>query len=84
MLDFALTSKEGLVGNVKLEGSCRDHGMAELQTPGEMSVAHIKHPALHFRRADSPGSCLPECCGMRTGGKRGPENQGLPPPVQEQ
>lgn len=54
MLAFVLTSKEGLVGNVKLKWrlGCSGHGMVELQIPEEMSVAYISLSAPDFRRAD--------------------------------
>ncbi|RMC19492.1 hypothetical protein DUI87_04104 [Hirundo rustica rustica] len=53
VLDFVLTSREGLVGNVKLKGSlgCSDYEMVESQDPEEMTMAHIKFPAVDFRRA---------------------------------
>ncbi|GAB0206162.1 hypothetical protein GRJ2_003081800 [Grus japonensis] len=54
MLDLVLTSKEGLVGDVKLKGSlgCRDHEMVEFKILRAVRRAHSKLTALAFRRAD--------------------------------
>ncbi|GAB0180593.1 hypothetical protein GRJ2_000524600 [Grus japonensis] len=54
MLDLVLTNKEGLVGNVKLNGSlgCSDHEMVELKVLRAVRRAHSKLTTLDFRRAD--------------------------------
>ncbi|GAB0205586.1 hypothetical protein GRJ2_003024200 [Grus japonensis] len=54
MLDLVLTNKEGLLGNVKLEGSlgCRDHEMVEFKILRAVRRVHSKLTTLDFRRAD--------------------------------
>ncbi|GAB0180284.1 hypothetical protein GRJ2_000493700 [Grus japonensis] len=54
MLDLVLTSKEGLVGNVKLKGSlgCSDHETVEFKILRAAKRAHSKVTTLDFRRAD--------------------------------
>ncbi|RMC04392.1 hypothetical protein DUI87_19213 [Hirundo rustica rustica] len=54
MLDLIVTSKEGLVENVKLKGSlgCPDHEMMEFEILGAARRAHSNLTALGFRRAD--------------------------------
>ncbi|KAM9653655.1 uncharacterized protein ACIBXB_010484 [Morphnus guianensis] len=54
MLDLILTSKEGLVGNVKLKGSLgySDHEMVEFKILRAVRRAHSKLANLDFRRAD--------------------------------
>ncbi|GAB0204924.1 hypothetical protein GRJ2_002958000 [Grus japonensis] len=54
MLDLVLTSKEGLVGDVKLKGSlgCSDHEMVEFKILRAARRAHSKLTTLDFRRAD--------------------------------
>jgi len=54
MLDPALTNKEGLVGNEKLQGSlgCSDHEMVEFKILREARRAHSKITTLDFRKAD--------------------------------
>ncbi|GAB0199653.1 lysine-specific histone demethylase 1A [Grus japonensis] len=54
MLDLVLTTKEGLVGNVKLKGSlgCNDHEMVEFKILRAARRAHSKLTTLGFRRAD--------------------------------
>jgi len=55
MLDFVLTKKEGLAGNVKLKGSlgCSDHEMVEFKILRAVRRVHSKLTTLDFRRADS-------------------------------
>jgi len=69
MLDLMLTNKEGLIGDVKAEGSlsCADHEMVEFKSPREASRAKSKLTTLDFRRADlTPlGICLEESHGIR-------------------
>ncbi|GAB0205858.1 hypothetical protein GRJ2_003051400 [Grus japonensis] len=54
MLDLVLTSKEGLVGNVKLKGNlgCSDHETVEFKILRTARRAHSKLLALDFTRAD--------------------------------
>jgi len=54
MLGIVLPSKEGLLGNVKLEGSlgCSDHEMAEFRILRAARRVHSKLTILDFRRAD--------------------------------
>ncbi|GAB0181465.1 triadin [Grus japonensis] len=54
MLDLVLTSKEGLVGNVKLKGSlgCSDHETVEFKILRAARRVHSKLTTLDFRRAD--------------------------------
>ncbi|GAB0182811.1 mitochondrial enolase superfamily member 1 [Grus japonensis] len=54
MLDFVLTNKEGLVGNVKLKGSlgCSDHEMVEFNILRAVWRTHSKLTTLDFRGAD--------------------------------
>ncbi|GAB0182454.1 mitochondrial enolase superfamily member 1 [Grus japonensis] len=54
MLDLILTNKEGLVGDVKLEGSlgCSDHEMVEFKILRAARRARSKLTTLDFRRAD--------------------------------
>jgi len=54
MLDIVLTSKEGLVGNVKRKGSlgCCDHEMMGFKILRAVSRAHSKLTALDISRAD--------------------------------
>ncbi|GAB0191898.1 nucleoside diphosphate kinase 6 [Grus japonensis] len=54
MLDLVVTNKEGLVGNVKLEGSlgCSDCEMVEFKILRAARRARSKLTALDFRRAD--------------------------------
>ncbi|GAB0204561.1 hypothetical protein GRJ2_002921700 [Grus japonensis] len=54
MLDLVLTSKEGLVGNVKLKGSlgCSDHEMVQFKILRAAKRVHSKLTTLGFRRAD--------------------------------
>ncbi|GAB0209472.1 hypothetical protein GRJ2_003414300 [Grus japonensis] len=54
MLDLVLTNKEGLVGNVKLNGSlgCSDHEMVEFKILRTARKVHSKLTTLDFRRAD--------------------------------
>ncbi|PKU30847.1 rna-directed dna polymerase from mobile element jockey-like [Limosa lapponica baueri] len=53
MLDFVLTNKEGLVGNMKLKGSlgCSDHEMMEVMILRAVRT-HKKLTTLDFRKAD--------------------------------
>ncbi|GAB0208089.1 hypothetical protein GRJ2_003274600 [Grus japonensis] len=54
MLDLILTSKEGLVGDVKLKGSLgySDHEMVEFRILRAARKALSKLTTLEFRRAD--------------------------------
>ncbi|XP_010179874.1 PREDICTED: protein FAM178A-like [Mesitornis unicolor] len=54
ILDLVLTSKEGLMGNVKLKGSlgCSGHEMVEFKIVRAASRAHSKLVSLDFRTAD--------------------------------
>ncbi|GAB0179147.1 hypothetical protein GRJ2_000380000 [Grus japonensis] len=54
MPDLVLTSKEGLVGDVKLKGSlgCSDHEMVEFKILRAVRRVHSKLTTLDFRRAD--------------------------------
>ncbi|PKU40674.1 glycerol kinase [Limosa lapponica baueri] len=54
MLDLALTSQEGLVGNVKLKGSlgCSGHELVEFKILRTARMVHSKLTTLDFRRAD--------------------------------
>ena len=54
MRDLVLTSKKGLVGNVKLKGGlgCSDHEMVEFKILRAARRAHSKLATLDFRRAD--------------------------------
>jgi len=54
MLDLALTSKEGLVGNMRLKGilGCSDHKMVEFKILKAARRARSKLTTLDFRRAD--------------------------------
>ncbi|GAB0208892.1 hypothetical protein GRJ2_003354900 [Grus japonensis] len=54
LLDLVLTNKEGLVGDVKVEGSlgCRDHEMVEFRILRGRSRAVSRITALDFRRAN--------------------------------
>ena len=54
MLDLVFTNKEGLVGNVKLQGSlgCSDHEMVEFKFLRAERRVHNKLSTLDFRRAD--------------------------------
>jgi len=54
MLDLVLTSKEMLVGNVKLKGSlgCSDHERVKFKILTAVRRPHSKLTALDFRRAD--------------------------------
>ncbi|GAB0179564.1 hypothetical protein GRJ2_000421700 [Grus japonensis] len=56
MLDLVLTNKEGLVGNVKLNGSlgCSDHEIVEFNILRATRRVHSKLAALDFRRVDWP------------------------------
>jgi len=53
MLDLVLTNKEGMVGNVKLQGclDCGDHEMVKFKILRAARRAHSKLTALDFRRA---------------------------------
>lgn len=55
MMDFVLTNKEGLVGNVKLKGSlsCSSQELVEFKILGATKRLHSKLSALDFRRAES-------------------------------
>ncbi|GAB0206727.1 hypothetical protein GRJ2_003138300 [Grus japonensis] len=54
LLDLVLTNKEGLAGDVKVEGSlgCRDHEMVEFRILRGRSRAVSRITALDFRRAN--------------------------------
>ena len=54
MLDLVLTNREGLVGNVMLQGSlvCNDHEMVEFGILRTVRRARSKLTALDFKRAD--------------------------------
>jgi len=54
MLDVLLTSKEGLVGKVKLKGSlgCSDHETVEFRILRAARRVHSKLTSLDFRRRD--------------------------------
>ena len=54
MLDLVLTSKEGLVGNVKLKGrlGCSDHKMEDFKMLRAVRRVQSKLTALNFRTAD--------------------------------
>uniref|UniRef100_A0A8B9ISU6 Endonuclease/exonuclease/phosphatase domain-containing protein n=1 Tax=Amazona collaria TaxID=241587 RepID=A0A8B9ISU6_9PSIT len=54
MLDLVLTNREGLVGNLKLQGSldCSDHEMVEFEILRTVRRACSKLTALDFKRAD--------------------------------
>jgi len=54
MLDFVLTNREGLVGNMKLKGSlgCSDHEMVEFKILRAARRVYRKLNTLDFRRAD--------------------------------
>ncbi|PKU36867.1 glycerol kinase [Limosa lapponica baueri] len=54
MLDLVLTSKEGLLWNVKLKGSlgCSEHEMVEFKILRAARRVHSKLTTLDFRRAD--------------------------------
>ena len=54
MLDLVLSNKEGLVGNVKLEGSlgCSDHEMVQFRMLSAARREHSRLTTLDFRRAD--------------------------------
>ena len=54
MLDLVLTSKEGLVGNVKLKGNlgCSDHEMVEFKILRAAKRVHNKLTTLDIRRAE--------------------------------
>lgn len=54
MLDLILTNREGLMGNVKLEGSlgCTDYEMVEFEILRMARRTHSKLTTLDFRRAD--------------------------------
>ncbi|GAB0178980.1 hypothetical protein GRJ2_000363300 [Grus japonensis] len=54
MLDLVFTSKESLVGNVKLKGSlgCSDHEMVEFKILRAARSTHSKITTLDLRRAD--------------------------------
>ena len=53
MLELVLTSRERLVGNVKLKGSlgCSGHEILEFKILRALSRAHSKLTTLDFRRA---------------------------------
>ena len=55
MLILVLTNREGLVGNMKLNGSlgCSDHEMVRFKILRAARRAHSKLTSLDFRRADS-------------------------------
>ncbi|PKU44186.1 protein scribble hypothetical protein [Limosa lapponica baueri] len=78
MLD--LTTKEGLVGNVKLKGSlgCSDHEMVEFEILRAVKRAHSKLTTLDFRRATwaSSGICLVEYRGIKPWRGDGPKKAG--------
>ncbi|GAB0186577.1 hypothetical protein GRJ2_001123000 [Grus japonensis] len=88
-LDLVLTNKEGLVGNVKLQGSlgCSDHETVEFKIHKAVRRAHSKLTTVDFRRADS--GLFRDLFGRvpwdkALGGKRGPRKlvsiEGSPPP----
>ena len=54
MLDLVLTNKEGLVWNVKLQGSlgCIDHEMVKFRILRAVRRVHSKLTTLDFTRAD--------------------------------
>ncbi|GAB0178718.1 hypothetical protein GRJ2_000337100 [Grus japonensis] len=54
MRDLVLTNKEGLVGNVMLEGNlgCMDHEMVEFKILRAVRRVQGKLTTLDFRRAD--------------------------------
>ena len=54
MLDFVLTIKEGLMGNVKLKGSlgCSDHEIVDFKILRAAKRVQSKLATLNFRRAD--------------------------------
>ena len=56
MLDIVLSSKEGLVHDVKLMGrlGCSDHEMVEFKILRAARRVHSKLTSLNFRRADWP------------------------------
>ncbi|KAJ7427523.1 hypothetical protein WISP_06092 [Willisornis vidua] len=86
MLDLVLTSKEGLVGNVKLWGKfgCSNHKMVPFENLEAVRRVHSKLVSLDFRRADF--GLFRHVLGRVPGNevKRGPRKmvcvQGSPPP----
>lgn len=69
MLGLILTSKKGLVVNVKLQGSlsCSDHERVEfkiLWQPGGCAVSSVQW-TLGEKNLVSSGICLIEYCGMK-------------------
>ena len=54
MVDLVLTIKEGLMGNVKLQGSlgCSDHEVVEFKILRAARRVQSKLTTLHFKRAD--------------------------------
>jgi len=54
VLDLVLTTKEGLVGNVKLKGTlqCSDHEMVEFNILRALRRVHSKLSTLDCKRAD--------------------------------
>ncbi|GAB0184947.1 highly reducing polyketide synthase PKS6 [Grus japonensis] len=79
MLDFVLTNKERLVGNVKLKGSlgCSDHEMVEFKNLRTVRRVHIKLPWTSGEQTlPSSGICLVEYHGTKPWREEGPKKAG--------
>jgi len=87
MLDLVLNKKQGLAGNVKLNGSLgySVHEMEDFKILGAARRVHSKHLELQESRFwPLQGSAQQSTMEQNPGGKRSPEKlvniQGSPPP----